>query len=151
MTISCAEAKGEYGRQRVRWDYATRCVPPIFPSPVAATRASFRRTPSHPWPRLATTVWRNLLRHGQHRRMMNPLPGICHAHRTVSGYRYASPHGDGLPVRAKGSPSVTPTIVHCSLYIGETTPTTSAPPRGSPTSTAEPSSTCITCHGGKIS
>ena len=94
-TVSCAEAKGEYGRQGVRWDYATRCVPPIFPSPVAATRASFRRTPSHPWPRLATTVWRNLLRHGQHRRMMNPLPGICPAHRTVSGYRHASPHGDG--------------------------------------------------------
>ena len=114
-TVSCAEAKGEYGRQGVRWDYATRCVPPIFPSPVAATRASFRRTPSHPWPRLATTVWRNLLRHGQHRRMMNPLPGICPAHRTVSGYRHASPHGDGP------SSSTSSCVARASRRRGSTT------------------------------
>ncbi len=49
------------------------------------------------------------------RRWMNPHLGICPAHRTVSGYRHASPHGDGLPVRAKGSPSVTPH--NCTLFI----------------------------------
>ena len=48
---------------------------------------------------------------------MNPLTGIWVTHRTVLGYRYASPNGDCLTLGTEGIPSVTPTIVHCSFYI----------------------------------
>ena len=67
--VARTEAKGEYGRQGARWDYVARCVPPIFPSPAATARTSFRHTPTCPWPRQTATVWRNLQQNRQHTRI----------------------------------------------------------------------------------
>ncbi len=69
MVVTRTEAKGEYGRREPRWGYVARCVPPIFPSPAATARTSFRHTPTCPWPRQTATVWRNLQQNRQHTRI----------------------------------------------------------------------------------
>ena len=48
------------------------------------------------------------------RRLMNPLAGITALHRNAPGYRYSSPHGDGVLSVFKGSRFVLLTT-HCSL------------------------------------
>ena len=46
-----------------------------------------------------------------------PLKGLGETRAASVSYRAPSPYGETLSAEIKGSPSVTPTIVHCSFYI----------------------------------
>ena len=68
---------------------------------------------------------------------MNPHPGISHAHRTLLGYRHASPNGEkrcgatGYGQRGTTASNRTdsPTTAHCSLFTAHWTYTFSAKER----------------------
>ena len=46
-----------------------------------------------------------------------PLKGLREPRAVSASYRASSPYGETLSFEIKGRPSITPVIVHCSLYI----------------------------------